>query len=182
LKRNWLTYLVIFSLALNLGTIGTIVYLRQQNQAGTISGPVPPPLPPRALWRELKMDQGQRQALRRQFPEHHQKVRAIRQELTQKRQELFDLIKEESTPMDAIRAKIQEISTLQGSLEEEMARFMIEFKKNLNPTQYAAFLNLVQTRLGCSPGEPCGPGGRGRGGRRGPGMGMGHEPMRCPPN
>ena len=114
-----------------------------------------------SLWRELNLDESQRQTLRRLFPEHHQKVKAVRQELAQKRQELFDLIKGDSTPWSAIQAKVQEISALQGSLEEEMARFMLEFKKNLNPEQHAAFLNLVQTRLGCGPGGACGPGGPG---------------------
>ena len=172
MKRDWLIYLVMFSLALNLGTIGTIVYLRSQDQQQLAAGPAPPPLPMKSLWRELKLDESQRQTLRRLFPEHHQKVKAVRQELTQKRQELFDLMKAESTPWSAIQAKVQEISTLQGSLEEEMARFMLEFKKDLNPEQHAAFLNLVQTRLGCGPGGVCGPDGR----RRGPGMGTRGRP------
>ena len=176
MKRDWLIYLVMFSLALNLGTIGTIVYLRYQDQQKLAAGPGPlPPMPPRALWRELKLDETQRQTLRRLFPEHHQQVKAVRQELTQKRQELFDLMKAESTPWSAIQAKVQEISALQGSLEEEMARFMLEFKKDLNPEQHAAFLNLVQTRLGCGPGGVCGPDGRRRGPGMGPGPGMGHR-------
>jgi Spy/CpxP family protein refolding chaperone len=163
-KRDWLIYLLMFSLALNLGTIGTIVYLRYQDHPQVAASPAPP----KSLWRELKMDESQRQALRGLFPEHHKQVKAIRQELAQKRQELFDLIKAESTPWSAIQAKVQEISALQGSLEQEMARFMLEFKKNLNPEQHAAFLNLVQTRLGCGPEGACGPGD---GRRRGPGMG-----------
>ena len=170
MKRDWLIYLVMFSLALNLGTIGTIVYLRYQDHQQPAAGPAPPPLPLKSLWRELKLDDSQRQTLRRLFPEHHQKVKAVRQELAQKRQELFDLIKTDATPWSAIQAKVQEISALQGSLEEEMARFMLEFKKNLNPEQHAAFLNLVQTRLGCGPEGACGPGGPAWT-RRGPGMG-----------
>ena len=178
MKRNWLIYLLMFSLALNLGTIGTIVYLRYQDQQKQAAGPAPspPPLPMKSLWRELNLDESQRQTLRRLFPEHHQKVKAARQELAQKRQELFDLIKVESTPWSAIQAKVREISALQGSLEEEMARFMLEFKKNLNPEQHAAFLNLVQTRLGCGPEGACGPDGR----RRGPGMGRGMGPRGGP--
>jgi Spy/CpxP family protein refolding chaperone len=171
-KRDWLLYLVIFSLALNFGTIGTIAYLRYQDHQHPAAGPPPPPpMPMKSLWRELNLDQSQRQTLRRQFPEHHQKVQAIRQELAQKRRELFDLIKAESAPWSAIQAKIQEVSTLQGNLEEEMARFMLEFKKNLNPEQHAAFLSLVQTRLGCGPEGACAPGGPGDGRRRGHGMG-----------
>ena len=174
MKRDWLIYLVMFSLALNLGTIGAIVYLRSQDQQRLTAPPgPPPPMPPRALWRELKLDEAQRQTLRRLFPEHHQKVKALRQELTQKRQELFELMKAESTPWSAIQAKIREISALQGGLEEEMARFMLEFKKNLNPEQHAAFLTLLQARMGCGPDEACGPDGRRRGPGRGPGPGMG---------
>jgi Spy/CpxP family protein refolding chaperone len=173
-KRDWLLYLVIFSLALNLGTIGTFAYLRYQDQQRQAVGQPPPPL--RALWRELKLDESQRQTLRRQAPEHHRRVRALRQELAQKRQELFDLIREESAPWSAIQVKIQEISALQGSLEEEMARFLLELKKILTPAQRTAFLNLVQTRLGCCPGGTFGPGGPGGYHRRGPGLGL----RRCP--
>ena len=162
MKRDWLIYLVMFSLALNLGTIGTIVYLRYQDhqQAGRRPG-APAAVPMKSLWRELKLDESQRQALRRLFPEHHQKVKAVRQELTQKRQELFDLMKAESTPWSAIQAKVQEISALQGSLEEEMARFMLEFKKHLNPEQHTAFLNLLQTRWAVARKGPAAPTGAG---------------------
>jgi Spy/CpxP family protein refolding chaperone len=189
-KRNWLLYLVIFALALNLGTIGTFAYLRHQDQTPPALSPNLPPPPVRPIWRELNLDASQRQTLRGLFPEHRQRVRALRQQLAQKRQELFNLIQDNSTPWSAIRAKVQEINALQGSLEIEMARFMLEFKKNLNPAQQATFLNMVQTRLGCGPPRgvcgPRGPGGRGPGGRgpgmMGPGMGpgMGHRggPMR----
>jgi Spy/CpxP family protein refolding chaperone len=170
-KRDWLIYLVIFSLALNLGTIGTFAYLRHQDQQQNAMAQAAPPLPPRSLWRELNLDNSQRQALHSLFPEHRRKVEEVRQELAQKRQELFNLIQNDATPMNAIRAKVQEISALQGSLEEEMVRFMLAFKKNLNPEQHAAFLRLVQTRL-CGPAGPCGPMGPGFGGHRGPVMGQ----------
>jgi len=154
-KKNWLLYLVIFSLALNFGTIGTFLYMR-------------------ALWGELRLDPAQRQALRGLFPEHRRKVLALRQELGQKRQELFELMKSEAPPWEAIRGKVKEISSLQGSLEEEMARFLLELKKNLRPEQQAAFLSKMQARLGCEagPGGACGPLGPENGRRRG-GMGMG---------
>jgi Spy/CpxP family protein refolding chaperone len=179
-KKNWLLYLVIFSLALNVGTIGTFAYLRYQDWQGpAFKGE--PPLPMRALWGELKMEPSQRQALHGLFPQHRRKVEALRDELGQKRQELFDLIKVEGTPWDAIQAKIKEISTLQGSLEEEMTRFLLEFKKHLTPEQRAVLLSRVQARL------ECGPGGRGscdRGHRRGgmgPRRGMGPHGPGGPP-
>jgi hypothetical protein len=50
-KQNWLIYLVIFSLALNLGTIGTFAYLRHQDQVEKTAGSARPP--PCVRWREL---------------------------------------------------------------------------------------------------------------------------------
>jgi Spy/CpxP family protein refolding chaperone len=178
-KRNVLLYLVIFSLALNLGTIGTLVYLRYQDQGQRFSREIPPPLHMRALWGDLKLDPSQRQALHALFPEHRGKVMEIRGELAQKRQELFNLLSDESPDLPAVQAKVREISVLQGKLEEELVRFLLEFKKHLKPEQSAAFLGLVQTRLDKTLGGPCGPGGR-RWHRR-PGPGMGHGPGLGPP-
>lgn len=172
MNRNWLIYLVIFSLALNLGTIGTFAYLRHQDQQEKAAALAAPPLPLRSLWRELNLDNSQRQALRSLFPEHHRKVGAVRQELAQKRQELFNLIQNDATPMSAIQAKVREISALQGSLEEELVRFMLAFRKTLNPQQQALLLSKVQTRL-CGSGDACGPMGPGFGRHRGPGKGHG---------
>jgi Spy/CpxP family protein refolding chaperone len=173
MKRDWLLYLVIFSLALNFGTIGTFAYLRYQDQKPAVGKEFPPPMGLRELWHGLNLNQAQRQDLRRLLPDHRRRVRAIRGELAQKRQELFDLIKGEAPALNAIQAKIREISTLQGKLEEEMVRFLLELKTRLSPEQHAAFVSLVQGRLERALGGRgrCGPGRRGRMMRRGPGPG-----------
>jgi Spy/CpxP family protein refolding chaperone len=163
-RRNWLLYLVIFSLALNLGTIGTLTYLRYHDRTLAAHREALPPLPLRELWGTLNLDANQRQALRSLFPEHRRRIREVRAELAQKRLELFDLIKSEAPPWTAVQAKVQEISALQGRLEEEMARFLLEFKKQLQPGQEAAFLTFVQNRLG----RACGPRGPHHRHRRGP--------------
>ncbi|MDP3183236.1 MAG: periplasmic heavy metal sensor [Desulfobaccales bacterium] len=184
MKRNWLLYLVIFSLALNVGTIGTLVYLRYFDQQLAAPPEGQPPLPLRQLWGALNMDPDQRQALRGLLPEHRRRVMDVRGQLAQKRQELFDLVKGEAPPWSAIQAKIQEISALQGGLEEEMVRFLLEVKKHLRPEQQAAFADLVQQRLvkpwGGRGGPPGPPHGWGRGMGPGP-MGPGpHGPMGPP--
>jgi Spy/CpxP family protein refolding chaperone len=177
-RRNWLFYLVIFSLALNFGVIGTFVYLRYQDQTQSTARELPPPLHLRALWRSLNLDASQRRALHGLFPEHREKVTKLRDALFHKRQELFGLLKNEPSDQTAIRAKVREISALQGQLEEELMRFLLELKKNLKPEQTTVFLDLVQTRLDKAMRHHCGPGdgrglrlgsGLGRGRRRGPG-------------
>jgi Spy/CpxP family protein refolding chaperone len=174
-KRDWLLYLVIFALALNLGTIGTLVYLRYHDQQEAAAREALPPMPLRELWGQLDLDSGQRQALRQLFPEHRRHIRELRLQLDQKRQELLDLIKGESPAWSVIQAKIREISALQGNLEEEMARFLLEFKKHLKPGQEAAFFNFMQTRLGRLVGHH-GHRGPHHGPGRGMGMGMGPPP------
>jgi len=171
MKRYWLLYLVIFSLALNLGTISTLVYLRYREPTAGAAKELPP-MPMRELWGALKLEPEQRQALRELFPDHRRRVMEVRLALAQKRQELFDLLQQESPADAALKAKVQEISTLQGQLEEEMTRFLLELKKRLKPEQHQAFLKLVQARLERGGlGPPHGP--RGRHWGRGPGMGMG---------
>ncbi len=181
MKLNWLLYLVIFSLALNFGTIGAFVYFHHQSRAHRMYHEMPPPLPMRALWGALKLEDSQRQALRGLLPEHRGKIAEIRSALFLKRQELFDLLKGETPEMSEVRAKIGEISTLQGKLEEEQMRFLLEIRKGLKPEQKIAFLDLIQGRLnqalagycvppawpgpkmgpGAGPGLPAGPKGPG---------------------
>jgi Spy/CpxP family protein refolding chaperone len=183
MKHNWLLYLVIFSLALNLGTVGTLLYLHFQGPPPRPAGP--PPMPVRELWGSLNLDPQQQQSLVRLFPEHQRQVLAARTALAQRRGELMALMQQENPPWEALRGKVQEISNLQGQLEEEMVRYMLEMKKQLKPEQRQAFLNMMQTRLerGGPAGRRGGPPGRwdiGPGMGKGPAMGPGPWPRGIP--
>ncbi len=185
MKRNWLLYLVIFSLALNFGTIGTVIYLRHQDQSRMLAPGIPPPLVLHDLWSALHLEDSQRRAIHRLLPKHLGRIGKIRATLFLKRQELFDLLKGAAPAMDEVDKKIAEISGLQGKLEEEQVRFLLEFRKLLKPAQNTAFLDLMRARLNRALAGPCGPGpggpkrlpppemGPGPGMGRGPGMGPG---------
>ncbi|MEW6660107.1 MAG: periplasmic heavy metal sensor [Thermodesulfobacteriota bacterium] len=182
MKRNWLLYLVIFSLALNLGTIGAFAYLRHQDRQAAVGQEEPGPMGLRDLWLALHLDQEQRQTLRRVAPDHRRRVAQLRREMAAKRRELFELLKGENPDWGVIQGKIKEISAQQGRLEEEVARFLLECKKHLKPEQQAAFINLVERRL-CRPrGDGYGP----RRGHRGPpwrhGQGLEPGPASAPPS
>jgi Spy/CpxP family protein refolding chaperone len=182
MKRNWLLYLVIFSLALNFGTIGAFAYLRYQDRQAGYGKETPGPLGLRDMWLALNLDQEQRQTLRRLGADHRHRVAQLRREMAGKRLELFELLKGETPDQSAIQAKIRETSAQQGRLEEEVANFLLESKKHLKPEQQAAFVALVERRL-CGPrGDPCGPqmGPRGPHGG-GPGWGRGPGPHGGPP-
>jgi len=172
MRRDWLLYLVIFSLALNVGTIGTFAYLRWQDRQEPPLPTESAPMPFRKLLGELQLDHQQRQTLWGMAPEHRRKIREFRRELAQQRQQLFSLMKQENLPQwPLVQAKIKEISNLQFQLEEEMVRHLLEVQKNLKPEQRQVLLNHLEKRLAHFWG------GHGRGMRHRPWRG----PMRHPP-
>lgn len=178
MKRDWLLYLVIFSLALNVGTIGAFAYLRSQDRQTTAVREEPPPLPFREMWRRLNLDQEQRQTLRQLAAEHRRRVEGLRGNLAQKRRELFTLLKAaEAPPWPQVQAKIREVSELQGKLEEEVVQHLLMTQKHLKPEQKELFATLLEQRLGSFQEGMGGPMGRGPGwGRRGPPGGMPRGP------
>jgi Spy/CpxP family protein refolding chaperone len=182
MKRDWLLYLMIFSLALNAGAIGTFGYLYWQGPQGAPPPPSAAPLPFRQLLREINLDPQQRQALKAMAPEHWHKVRGLEQELLQQRQELFGLIKQDNLPeWPPVEAKIKEINNLQLQLEEEKVHHLMDVQKNLRPDQRQVLITQLEKRLP----QCCGPGqGRGRGmmrHMRGFGHNQGHPGPPGPP-
>jgi len=179
MKRDWLLYLVIFSLALNAGTIGTFAYLHWRGQPGPPPPPEAAPVPFRHLMKELDLDSQQRQAMRAMTPEHWRKVRELQQELMQGRQQLFALIKQENLPeWLPVQDKIREIGNLQVQLEEEKVHHLLDIQKNLRPEQRQMLITELEKRLPqcCDMGR-----GRGRGMMRrmrepGPGFGPSGPP------
>jgi len=148
MRRDWLLYLVIFSLALNLGTIGTLIYLRWQDREVESPPPQEAPLPFRQMMRQLNLDQQQRQTLLSLVPEHRRQVRDLRQELMQQRRELFDLLKREPLPeWPPVQNKIQEIGGLQIRLEEVKVQHLLEVQKNLQPEQRHMLMTNLERKL-----------------------------------
>ncbi|MFZ2087577.1 MAG: periplasmic heavy metal sensor [Desulfobaccales bacterium] len=161
MKRDWLVYLVIFSLALNAGTIGSLVYMNWHGRPGPPPPPEEAPLPFRQLLRELDLDRQQRQTLKEIAPAHWRKVFELQGELVQQRQELFALIRQENLPeWPPVQAKIRGIGNLWVQLEEEKVHHLMAVQKNLRPEQRQVLIIQLEKRLPqCCPTEP----GRGRG-------------------
>lgn len=150
MKRDWLLYLVIFSLALNAGTIGTFAYLRWKDQQWAPPPPPPAsaPLPFRKLLGKLQLDRQQRRDLWRLGPKHRRKIRVYRRELAQKRRELFSLMKKKNLPQwPPVQAKVKEISNLQLQLELEMVHHLLQVQKQLKPKQRQVLINHLEKRL-----------------------------------
>jgi Spy/CpxP family protein refolding chaperone len=161
MKRDWLLYLVIFSLALNVGTVGALAYFKwQERQAqekaeqppGPATGPRAgrgePALPFRELMDKLNLEADQRQTMWRLMTEQSRQVMALRRSLAERRAALFALMKQpELPPWEKVQTSIREINELQVRLEEEMARHLLEVQKHLRPEQRQILLSHLEQRL-----------------------------------
>ena len=166
-RRNLLLCLLVFSLTLNLGIIATFAYTRFVAGRAPASMPAQSPWHLRDLWRALNLGPEQHRQMGELLPEHRRRVRELRLTLAQKREELFEMMRRGTSSWPDMQSKIREISSIQGRLEEEVVRLMLECRQRLTPEQKAIFLCLLERRI--TPGrsgkkESCAPrGGRGRG-------------------
>jgi Spy/CpxP family protein refolding chaperone len=145
MKRNFWICLLVFSLALNLGGLAALAYMRSHDRASPWQQTQPHPF--REMWGPLNLEPEQKQALQSLLPEHRRRIQDLRVQLSKKRMELFDLVKEEPTVWPTIQAKVNEVSVFQRKLEEEMLRFCLAFGKHLRPEQRTSFIASVERRL-----------------------------------
>ena len=165
-KRSWLFYLLVFSLALNLATIGVLVYWRRQDVKSAGRRPAGPPLTVKELCRSLPLQKEQCQQIRSMMPERQKQLQDLRDRLAREQRELWELMKQDSPSWPAIQSKIKDISLLQTKVEEEAVQLCLEFQKHLQPEQRAVYLRLLERQL--LPGRKGGgysftPGAKGKG-------------------
>jgi len=145
-SSSWLLFLLVFSLALNLGSLGALAFRRWQVGGGVprqISGPC---LTIKELCRILPLEAAQCRQFQGMLPGHRQSRRRLLAELTGKRAELLALLEQDSPSWPEIQGKIKEISTRQGKLEEETVRLLWEWQQHLEPGQRKTLLSLLEGR------------------------------------
>jgi Spy/CpxP family protein refolding chaperone len=156
MKRDWLIYILVCSMGLNLGTVASFAYWRYGGQQGLDQKHQASPLPFRELTRSLNLGPEQRQIFRGLLPDHQQRVGELRLSLAQRHQELLEMLQEGAPSWSAMQSKIREISELQGKLEAEMVQFSLKFRNCLKPEQKIAFMKFMEQHL------LAGQGGKGR--------------------
>ena len=156
MKRNWLIYILVCSMGLNMGMIASFAYWRHDGQQGLGLKTQASPLPFRELTRSLNLRPEQCQIARGLLPGHQQRIGELRLGLAQRRQELFEMLQAEEPSWSAMQDKIRAISDLQGRLEMEMVQFSLKFRNCLKPDQKIAFMEFMEHQL------LAGQGGKGR--------------------
>ena len=147
MKRNWLIYILVCSIGLNMGTIASFAYWRHGGQPGVDLKHQASPLPFGKLTRSLSLRPEQHQIIRGLLPSHQQKIGELRLGLAQQRQELFEMLQAEEPSLSAMQDKIKEISDLQGKLEMKIVQFFLGFRNCLKPEQKITFMEFMEHHL-----------------------------------
>ena len=163
-RRNWLTLLLIASLAFNVGVVATFGVMTYRKRAE------PPDHGPRGQGHgrpdickmlDLTEEQdAQMQASRRAMREE---VRELRREIREENLALTDLIGALEPDRELIAAQLGKIASLREQMDRRVVEHFLDSKSFLEPAQHEMFNKMV--RRAFSRG---GPGGMGRDGHRGP--------------
>ena len=136
MSRKTLIILLIISIGINIGLIGTILYKRSIVREGEVTG-----YPDLSKWisRNVEITPEQEEKLGEIFLEKEQVLDDLRSELAEKRMELSLLLRGEEPDLPAIDEKVMEISTLQEEMQQEIIKQILKIREVLGPEQCNAF-------------------------------------------
>lgn len=146
-KRSWLSYLLVFALAPNLASFGTIAYLRRQEVNGAGRRPAGPVLTVPELCRSLPLKSEQCRQFQGLMPAHQQRRQDSRLGLARQQPELWELVKKDSPSWPEVQGGVKEFSFVHTGMGKEAVRLCLEFQKHLQPEQRAVYLELSERQL-----------------------------------
>lgn len=153
MSRQWLKYLLIFSLSINLGGVASFLYFQFQNQRLSILNQEAPPPGLKELVTLLNLDPEQGEMFQKIFSAHRQNMQVWHREMALKRQELLALLKDGGTTWPDFQAKLKELSDIQAKSEEASLGFFLQLRQQLKPEQQVTCNNYMECRLLKGRGE-----------------------------
>lgn len=100
-----------------------------------------------ALVEKLNLSPGQKKAMEASDALFRRNVEGAREKLSEKRKQLFALIKADVPDRSAMRTTIADISALQGEIEGHVVEHMLNEKAALSKEQQVEYLKLLEKRF-----------------------------------
>jgi hypothetical protein len=152
--NKWLIALLVFSLAVNLAAVGTIIYFAQRPG---LPGPFPrmlmePPGPPdgdqnRPGDRGSGIAAENRQEVRRLRKAYQQSLEPLAREAQQTRQNLMRLIAHNPAASDSIDVMLLKMNKLQGEMEKATVQHLIAMRPFLDEKQWQNLTHMLDNRM-----------------------------------
>lgn len=159
MKIKILIGILLVLIAINLGTIGTYLYL-QLNRDKNIRhwdqsrrSHFPPNHRP-----EMKLDKQQQHQLQNLLQEFQQENQDIRNQIWELERTTFDLLQQENIPQNQVNQNLKQLSDYRLKLMTAAVEKMIKAKSFLNPEQQKHFFDFIMESRPAPPfgREPAG--------------------------
>ncbi len=143
MRRNWLRFVLVISLALNFSFLLTVGYMHfKQKQywttpfGGTIEKN-------RFLFEGLSLQPEQRQKMKQRALSFRSQVDGKRKIIAEKRKELFALLRADQSDRPAIDAVIKDLSSMQEDLQKTIVLHILGTKDLLDKEQQKRLFDLM---------------------------------------
>ena len=156
--NKWLVVLLIFSLAVNLAAVGTMIYFTQRQGPPGIDPSSPPGLPWFRAEGAPPIDQDGRRpgpgmrkapnpAVEKLRIAHHEKLQPLVDELQKARQTLLRLVESSPANRDSIDVVLHRVSTLQNEMEKLTVEHLIALRPLMDEEQWRNLTHMLQNRM-----------------------------------
>ena len=144
-KNSWATWLLVVSLAFNVGFIVTFLFREYGHHAdrqehGEHSGM-------RSLHKELGLTESQQEHMEQAKKELLGNIEVSRNELAIQRQVLAELLAQPQPDPEAISAQLDRISSLQRQVQHEVVEHLLEERELLHGEQQELFNEIIRRRI-----------------------------------
>ncbi len=157
MSRNGLKFFLALSVLLNLSMLAAAGY-KYLSQRHSWTSPFGTRMPSdRFLFEELVLSPAQTKTMREKAIPFRAEIDRQRTGIIARRKALIELLRSDHPDKEAIDAMIAQISTMQQSMQQAIARQMLDQKALLNPEQQKAFFDLIESAMtrggetGCTP-------------------------------
>jgi Spy/CpxP family protein refolding chaperone len=157
MRSNWLTGILILSLAVNAAVIGTLGYHYFIKQTKSTAAPCFSE-GDRHLYQSLGLSEDQLKQMEPLAEAFHRRMSEMNASMEGKKIRMIDLLQKDVHPerIDALR---REMASIQDRIQEEVIAHIADIKGILNPSQQEQFFNLMRQSMACSTASYAPPAG-----------------------
>lgn len=147
MKTNWLKFILVLSLVLNISFLAAAGYTYYKNSGDWLSPFGFKLKKGEFLFEKLSLRPGQFEAMRARAIPFRAEIDEKRNAILKKREELFNLLRADNPDRKAIDARIAEINGMQAGMQRAIVAHILDEKALLDKDQGKKFLDLIENAM-----------------------------------
>jgi len=146
MKSKWLTIVLVLSLAINAGVLGSMGYHYYVNASTSSTAPCPMSPGDSHLYQSLGLSNVQLSKMEPLAQKFHGRLAELGSAMEERKETLTDLLQKDSDPA-RIENLRKEMAGIQDEIQKEVITHITELKKILDPDQQQRFFNLMRQSM-----------------------------------